>query len=68
MSATLNKHMLPKYYHNLSDAPLIMMTWLNSHLTLRKGVPDENIEYLEVGGRNIADFLRRLKQTHVSSK
>ena len=61
--------MLPKCYHNLSGAPLMMLILIKYHLELKKGVSNVVIEDL-VGwrGRNVADFLGDLNQTHISSE
>ena len=61
--------MLPKCCHNLSGAPLIMLILIKYHLELKNGVSNVIIE--DLGGwmgRNVADFLGDLNQTHISSK
>ena len=61
--------MLPKCCHNLSGAPLMMLILIKYHLELKNGVSNVIIE--DLGGwmgRNVADFLGDLNQTHISSK
>ena len=61
--------MLPKCCHNLSGAPLMMLILIKYHLELKKGVSNVIIE--DLGGwrgRNVADFLGDLNQTHIASK
>ena len=61
--------MLPKFCHNLSGAPLMMLILIKYHLELKKWVSNVIIE--DLGGwrgRNVADFLGDLNQKPVSSK
>ena len=62
-------HMLPKFCHNLSEAPLMMLILIKYHLELKNGVSNVIIEDLRgLRGRNVADFLCDLNQIHISSK